>query len=438
MSISLLGGGSRESSKGHIEFIGVRFDNRDFVGVYISPKHEAKADEISWCFETFTSKKSHTLFLGDFNADFSKVPSSVQKVLQRLHLNPLVRRPTTTRGTCIDNCVTTIPRGTIFASVYDTLSSDHLPIVIHGQMWSETSPTFSEKKSPVTSTRETTGDILLPFHFGNRARQAHSQLKAVRRKILAQNDQEPFDEWEWVIFFRENHVECEELLEFVFALTDDRETHTNALLGKREDLEAISHLPEPIKNNYKPLATRGDGSCLFNAVSLLISGSDTLAPLLRYLSLYVMVKHREKLTSFGDQLLLEEAARTSKMYGEEGCENMEDCFSDFLNLALLSEVCATVIVNINYSFGWRDEPFRVSAAREPFADARDMTTLNSLISQNANGCANHRYIGYLVRENYAHKETLTVSLSSLHYTALLRKPSGVSVSYVPYTAIKFD
>ena len=48
---------------------------------------------------------------------------------------------------------------------------------------------------------------------------------------------------------------------------------------------------------FKPVVTTGDGSCLFNALSLTLTGTETCSDLLRLLVVHALVKHKDTMLS---------------------------------------------------------------------------------------------------------------------------------------------
>ena len=48
----------------------------------------------------------------------------------------------------------------------------------------------------------------------------------------------------------------------------------------------------PFLQTFKPIATTGDGNCMYNALSLAFCGTERFSVVIRLLTTYALVKHR--------------------------------------------------------------------------------------------------------------------------------------------------
>lgn len=461
------------------EYIGVVYRKKILVfGVYFSPdmKDKHKYEQLEGFIKEAKDTGRPLVVIGDFNTNFhSKTWKEKMNELRKNHkfdLRVLISSPTHDTGSCIDNVLTSSKN--LQAVVYESVCSDHRPIFAcrpaepvigfpfaTASLDSDKNAAFnineptdsvpclndsdSETDDLQAEERKATSDFdALDFDSSDdpheidehqlseslanvcltdrsKVREAEGLLDVLRPLIHSQDADVPFDEWEWKKIIDENTVFCEELLSWVRRLTHQRDENRHRLVSLSSDYDAIRHLPAPIRLLYRPLDTRADGSCYFNAVSLLLCGDDSLRRMLRLLSLYIFIKHRETLRQLvrDDAVMLEECKRTCMVASDIECHVQTDCWVDFINSILMCEIVSAPIIIIDYSYSFE------LAGNDEFSTCQSLDELNTRIRACNTQTGSHtlRFVNYVVNPDHIIREPFILSLSHNHYTALLKKSS---------------
>jgi hypothetical protein len=81
-------------------------------------------------------------------------------------------------------------------------------------------------------------------------------------------------------------------LKTVINMIDKETVFIVSKLNFKIDLHAQLSMEKQILNKFKPIITTGDGSCFYNAVSLLLFGTESYSDILRLAVLYALIKYK--------------------------------------------------------------------------------------------------------------------------------------------------
>ena len=180
--------------------------------------------------------------------------------------------------------------------------------------------------------------------------EAEQLLDQLRPLIFMTRPSTNYRSWPWLPVLMGRLALCEEVLDAIrtrAATMDSRREHSTSLTS---DYESVRHLPTAIRNHYHPIFTTPDGSCFFNSVSLLLIGDEQLTRVLRLLSVYLYIKHREGLRRLmDDDLLLSEIRKTCIVREDAECTDPRDCWAEFMNVIVMAEIIQRPLLLIDFS-----------------------------------------------------------------------------------------
>ena len=193
-------------------------------------------------------------------------------------------------------------------------------------------------------------------------------------------------------YFEEHETELVQLVASLQSMT----LHARTSTCIREDPMITSQVHPAMLQTFKPITTSMDGNCLWNAVSILLCGSEALSVTLRVVTLYSLVKHQSlflRYLSSGNLWYDSDAFPTaeSRYVHLLGVASTIDAWGEDCHMQALSLVLNTPLFCYT---GWRDprtEVFHVEDTLTP-------QELASLFNQGDGRC--HFHTLYCTPEQY--------------------------------------